>query len=322
MMDLALFDSHDPTIGEGWAKTATWVLGRLFAFKSVEVRFEDGDRIGREPSILACNATHQYDVVPIRYGLRVAGHDVTTLSKGKNYHGLAIRTASAKWGSIPLVSRGYIIVMDFQATFARKPSDSEYHAIRAYIDNGVPLPEGEVFEVVAGRARSVLGLPFNPSESTYRSCAHALYREMMGRTLGLCRRAIAQGYSLQMFPQGSSATRLSKGHIGAVQLARALHQPLLPIGVNGCLDVFPGRGRFAMAPGTVLLRVGEPFVPDLTALPDDFESFHPEHERLHHAVLEAQTALLMERINDLLDARYQWAPDQQSDGAAGTRRFT
>ena len=321
MMDLALFERHDPTIDEPWAKGLTWLLGRLFAFKSIDIRFENGERIGQEPAILATNATHQYDLLPIRYALRVADHKVTTLSKGKNYHGFFMRTVCTKSGSVPLVSRGYIIVMDFLGTFGRKPTDREYRALREHIEEAVPLPAGEVFDTIAERARTILGLPFNPSTGTYRECTRALYSEMMDLTLAQCRRAVSQGYALHVFPQGSSATRLSRGHIGAVQLAHAIGQPLLPIGVNGCLDVFPKNRRIAMAPGTVVLRTGSPFVPDLAELPDDFQAFHPEHERLQRATLQKQTDLLMERINDLLDERYQWAPDRRSDGSAGSDRF-
>lgn len=320
VMDLRFFDRHDPRPSEPWAKVVTRVTRRRFARVGLEVRIHGRERLGREPVLIACNATHQYDLVAIRYAFRNSGHDVVTLSKGKNYHGLAMRTFCVKLGSVPLVSRGYIIVMDFAAVHGRRPDEVEYRAIRRHLDGHAALPDGPVFEVLATRPRTILGRPFSPSIEDYRGALAGLYAEMMGRTLELCRRVMAAGHDVQIFPQGSSSTRLSEGRIGAVQVAHALGVPLLPIGVSGCLTVFPRHRSLTMAPGLVDMRVGDPLRLALD-VPDRFRPFDPEHEREFVAPLRAATDQLMEGINALLDPEYQWAPDRRSDGAAGVRRF-
>ncbi len=321
VMDLAFFEQHSPVPSEPWARSVTGLTRRLFRRAGLEVVIEGRERLGQTPCLLALNATHQYDLVPIRYAFRVAGHDVVTLSKGKNYHGLAMRTFSVKLGSVPLVSRGYIIVMDFLALHGRKPDEQEYRALRDLLDAGTPLPSRPTLDAVATRPRSMLGRPFAPAREPYRDAALALYREMMDRTLAHCRAAMSRGHDVQIFPQGSSSTRLSEGHIGAVQLAHALGVPVLPVGVSGCLTVLPKHRSIRMAPGRVTMRVGEAFRPDLTGLPAGFTAFDPGDERAAAPVLRRATDDLMERINLLLDPAYRWAEDRQSDGAVGVRRF-
>lgn len=321
VMDLKFFEGHDPTPSERWVRAITVLTRRRFRKHGLEVRINGRERLGGEPCLIACNATHQYDLVPMRYAFHTSGHPVVTLSKGKNYHGVLMRTFCTKLGSVPIVSRGYIIVMDFKALLGRKPEEAEYRALREHLDAGTPLPEGEIFDAMTNRPRTILGFAFDPTARSYRDTALALYSEMMGRTIALSRRAMEQGHDVQIFPQGSSSTRLSKGHIGAVQLAHALDVPIMPVGVNGCLTVLPRHRSMDMAAGLVHMRVGESLRVDLSALPDDFSPFDPAQERTFAAPLKAATQVVMERINGLLDPQYQWAEDQRSDGADGVRRF-
>lgn len=320
VMDLDFFAHHRPTPSTPWVVPVTALTTSLFRLRGVRVRFEGHRGPGAERAIFACNATHQFDLVPIRWLFHKAGHPVVTLSKGKNYHGLLMRTFCTELGSVPLVSRGYIIAMDFEAVHQRRPTNEEYRALRDHVNDDTPLPPLPALRAMATTHRSVLGHPFDGS-CTYAEAVRTLYRDMMTRTLALCRQANSQGHDLQMFPQGSSSQRLSRGHIGAVQLAHALGQPLVPVGVNGCLDVFPRRRSIRMARGEIVLRVGEPWVPPLQELPAGFRPFHPDDEAKHRQVLDAATAGLMERINALLDPRYQWSKDRQSDGAQGVKRF-
>jgi 1-acyl-sn-glycerol-3-phosphate acyltransferase len=320
-MDIAFFDHHDPIARPAWLAGVGVLVGTVFRLRGIVVRVDGHERLGDEPAILACNATHQYDLLPIRLALRRLGRAATTVSKGKNYHGRVMRTVSVALGSVPLVSRGYVVTMDFLALHGRKPSEAEYRALRHHLDTGAALPDGPTFDAVQGTPRHVLGMAFHPARRTWRETAEALYVAMMQRTVALCGQALARGADIQMFPQGSSATRLSEGHIGTMQLARALDLAVVPVGVSGCLEVFPQRRRLTMRAGEVVLRVGQPYRPDLAALPASFRPFDPTDETTFRPVLEHATRGLMERINGLVDPAYRWAPDRRGDGAAGVERF-
>ena len=93
-------------------------------------------------------------------------------------------------GNVPLASRGYVISGDFKQLFGRKPSNDEYRALRDHLDEGSPLPEGEVFDQLQNQARSILGEDYSPSQSTYRQAIESCFKQFMESSLIVAERLI------------------------------------------------------------------------------------------------------------------------------------
>ena len=73
--------------------------------------------------------------------------------------------------------------------------------------------------------------------------------------------------------------------------------------------------------GTITYRFGKPYHPKIDDLPSDFTAFHPEYERSQKHILERETQVAMEKINDLLDPDCQWDQNPEGDGFKGNDRF-
>ncbi len=321
MLTLELMRRHRPWAHPVALHTVHGLWRLLCLRHGVRVIVEGAERLPQTPAVVATNATHKYDLVPIRAALKECGHQATTVSKGKNWHDRASAFACDALGSLPLVSKGYILTMDFMAVIGRRPQEDEYAALRAHIDHGVALPPTEVFKRLSTTPRQILGGEFNPRVVGYRAAVLALYHTFQMHMLRLGRQAIARGVHIHIFPQGSVSTRLSTGRIGAVQIASALGLPIVPISVSGAQAVFANPGKMQLRSGTLMIRIGEPFMPDVSDLPRTFRPFHPEDEREFKPILQRSTDTLMEAINQRLDVQNQWSPERRSDGAQGTHRF-
>lgn len=304
----------------GWVEFLRRVTTPLMRARGVTVAYEGLEHVPSKPSLMVGNSTHRYEVVLLRWALDRRGIGVVIASKGKNYHAPWMRHFCVVAGSLPLVSRGYILTMDFLHVHGRRPTEEEYRALRDHVDAGAPLPDGPVFAALGAGPREVIGYPFSPSRTTYGECVAELYQVMMARTIELGRESLDAGYHLHVFPQGSVSSRLTRGQIGAVQLAHALGLSIVPVGINGCREVFPGASPWPH-PAELRFRFGPARAPDLTELPADFRPFHPDDERVHRAVLERATASIMDAIDERLDTRYRRQGDAPSDGAQGTSRF-
>jgi hypothetical protein len=123
-----------------------------------------------------------------------------------------------------------------------------------------------------------------------------VFDRMIDQVMRLNRQALEFGQHLLVFPQGTRSLRLSRGHIGVAQVAQHI---VYRIGKPLRLD------------GSELreYRVTEPFRPfTLDA-------------GVHRKAFEGMTAVVMDRINELLDPEYQYADEQASDGVRGMDRF-
>ena len=163
-------------------------------------------------------------------------------------------------------------------------------------------------------------MPFDPATRSLREVWRAVYRALLGEALRFAREAVAAGLSIQIYPEGTVASRLGQGRIGVMLFAHALGVPVVPAGMSGCREVFRGASA-ALRAGTVDVRFGAPHRPDLTALPEGFRAFDPDHEDQHRAALQGATDALMTRLDALLAPAYQHRDDHLHDGTVGTRRF-
>lgn len=279
------------------------------------------ERLPTGPVILATNASHRYDWLALRCDLRRRGIPVVSIAKGKYFQRSTMSLALGKVGVVPIVSRGYVIVVDFLAVHARRPEEAEYRAIRAHLDEATPLPSGAVFDALATRARLVLGLPFLPAQESYRSAIHRVYQHCMRETTRLARVAVERRHHVHIYPEGTVSSRLAEGRRGTVQFARALGLPVLPVGMSGCREVFRSSGSIRMRGGRIVLRFGELWRDADAELPRDFRPFDPAHEQEFGPALDRATSSLMERLDALLAPEYRRAPGGRADGTNGVARF-
>ncbi len=299
MLDRDFFRAYRALPSPFWE----YVVSRAWRMRRARVVFE-GFEAPASPVVFATNSTWKYDFMPFRVELERRRIPTVTITKGKNYHARAQGFLLRRLGVVPIVSRGYLLLVDFVAVTGRRPTEAEYAALRRYVDTGEALGAG--FDAITENARVLLGHAFDPAAGDYRSFVQGVYAAAMAETVRLCRDAVDAGAHVQIYPEGTVSSRLGPGRIGAVQLAHALGRPIVPAGISG------------IHTDTVTVRFGAPFVP---ALPADLVPFSPEHEAKHRAVLQRETDALMDRIDTLLDPACRRLAGFAPDGTTGTRRF-
>ena len=320
ILDLPAMQQLDPV-----PKTAVWWLtgGGLWLLQNRRgVRVElEGFQQPERPVLYAMNHSHYFDFMQSRRALWMQHRvQTSTFVKTRAFQNRVEGAYMKLMGNIPLVSRGYLISADYAELFGDKPDEATYRVLRGHLDHGTPLPEGEVFDALQGTARAMLGAGFDPAEGAYREALHGCYASAMATTLGHARAAAERGTSLHIYPQGLFSTRLSRGRIGAVQIAFALGLEVVPVGFSGMNELFEKNRMVPRSGGTLTMRFGAPYRIDRPELAG-FRPFHPDDEARLRPVLEAETQALMERINDLLDPAYTWSDDRIGDGLTGIQRF-
>lgn len=299
----------------------------------VEITLEGVENLPDEPVIYAMNHTDRYNYWPFQYRLyRQLDRYTATWVKGKYYQNALLGKFMEWTNNIPTVSRGYLIARDFANVVGRRPADSEYATLRAMVDATAydePAempPDREVAAIpksIFTEKRDMLGLPYDPRKHDYAPRLNELFQAMMERFVELNGEAFQKGLDLLVFPQGTRSIRLSRGRIGLAQIALFYRRTVVPVGCNGSDFVYPGNSPIAQS-GDITYRIGEPIEEDEMEpyyIEERFEPFTPEAERNHRDRFQAFVDLVMERINELLDERYQFGEEYESDGVSGTSRF-
>ena len=222
-------------------------------------------------------------------------------------------------GNVPLASRGYVISGDFKETFGRKPTDEEYRVLRDHLDKGEALPSDEVFEKLQGEARTFLGMDFNPSQLSYREMVERCFNDFMESTMVVAERAVRTGHFQHVNPQGTRSGRLTQGKPGVIHIAARLKLPILPVSILGMREVMPNDG-LKSAGGTITVRCGEVYQPELTDLSAEYRPFFVE-SRDDQAVIDRELSILMSKINILCDEDHCMVEDYISDAKTGVARF-
>lgn len=296
------------------------------------VALEGIDHFPTTPAILACNSTHKMDWFFFQELFMNLGLRAPIISKGKNWHEPMARFGCKFLDALPMVSRGYILSVDLGQVLGARPDEALYRAVRSHLDEDTALDESDPrVQAILETPRDILGAHFDPKQGSYRTFIEVLYfRFQHEHLLRMARDMVRQKHHIHIYPQGTVSGRLSRGRIGAVELAIALDVPIVPMGLSGAPDVFLDGSLPLLRGGEVTLRIGEPLTVqqalaeahlDRASIPDAFRPFHPRDEREHREPLQAATDVLMERINALLDPPYQWAQDRKSDGKQGVKRF-
>jgi 1-acyl-sn-glycerol-3-phosphate acyltransferase len=301
-----------------WEAAVTGAFHAMSLATRTRVTLRDA-RLPPGPVIFASNSTQKYDFMPLRQEAARLGWPLVTVTKAKNYHSRAMRPVLERTGVLPLASKGYVILVDVVASLGRRPEDAEYRALRRHLDEGVPLPESPDFLALQRRPRTILGYPYHPSSETLREGWRRAYRGLLGETLRLAREAVGAGHHLHIYPEGTVSGRLGPGRAGVMQLAWALDLPVVPLAMSGCRDAFRGQGLWLRG-GEIELRFGEPYRPDLSALPPGFRPFDPDDEQTYRPALQRATDDLMDRLDALLPPGLRRAAEA-GDPGHDTRRF-
>jgi 1-acyl-sn-glycerol-3-phosphate acyltransferase len=321
LIDIDQMAQIDPEIDSTWE----FVVRRLFSIARrvphpSEIAIFGKEHVPDRPVLFATNHTHMFDPFAFRLPLIDDGIRMVSWAKTRLYNDRLMGTFLKKLGNIPIASRGYVIASDFKEVFGRKPTDSEYRALRDHVDGGEPLADRDPYKTLEAAPRRMLGFGFDPEQMSYREAIEAAYGEMMQTTLGLARQGLDAGFHQHMCPQGAMSKRLTPGHIGVVEAAIALDLAVVPVGLSGFRELFRGHTPLSDG-GRGTIRIGEPLTVDRRGLPDDFRPFHPEDERQAKGALQRETDRIMEAINGLLEPGYQWADDGIGDQKQGVKRF-
>ena len=304
----------------------------------VDITLEGTSNLPDEPVIYAMNHTDRYNYWPFQYQLwQQLGRFTATWVKGKYYQNPLMGKFMEWMNNIPTVSRGYLIGRDFKNVTDERPAEGQYRTLRRLVDRaavadiegadaGDPPSADELAaipEAIFEQPRDLLGLDYDPARHEWAERLFEVFRAMMERFVDLNGEAFQKGLDLLVFPQGTRSIRLSRGRIGLAQIALFFDRTIVPVGCNGSDRVYPGDSPLAQS-GEIVYRIGEPIGADQRsefAIDEAFEPFTPEAEHRHRDRFQAFVDLVMERINELLDPRYQFRDEQESDGVQGARRF-
>jgi 1-acyl-sn-glycerol-3-phosphate acyltransferase len=297
----------------------------------IDIEIENIERIPREPVIFAMNHTDRFNYFPFMYKLwRKEGRYMTVWVKGKYYETRNVGMFMELTSNIPTVSRGYIITKDFVLTMGRRPTEAEYHTLRARVnaeaDPGLDPSSVDISQMpqrLLKTKRDILGVEFDPNRESYARGINNAFAAMMREFVALNERSFDLGLDLLVFPQGTRSIRLPRGRIGMMQIALRYKKTIVPVGCNGCDLIYPGSVPIAKK-GTVVYRIGEPIrYEELSAfhIGEPFEPFSAEAEHKYRDKFQGAVDVVMDRINALLDPQYQYSDDLKSTGVRGTSRF-
>ncbi len=276
------------------------------------------ENLPRGPAIFCPNHTHKFDFLPLRAALLHHDLQLMTWIKARDYKHPAMRWILGKGGNIPLVSRGFLIASHFASVHRRKPSEDEYRALRAHVDEAAPVDPSLTAPLDA--PASIAGVAL-PGRLDFRSAIREAYRVLMGESLRLARQGRDAGRHQHIYPQGATSKQLTPGHPGAVQAALALGVPIVPVGVSGCREVFVAKDHPLSRGGRVVIRIARPITVNRSIVPPDYRPFDPEHEDAHYEALQRETDRVMQVINECCEPEYRWASDGRSDAKQGVARF-
>jgi 1-acyl-sn-glycerol-3-phosphate acyltransferase len=313
-----LLQKTDPICSPGWTFAGRSFCELMFALPPrARVRLEGAENLPKKPSLFCPNHTHKLDFLPFRAALlRHNGMQLMTWVKARDFKAPLMRWVLGNGGSIPMVSRGYLIAADFHAVMGRKPTEAEYRQLRDHIDQGHPL-DTTMIRLLGPRRIAGVAVDF---WGGYRLALLSAYETLMGESLRHARRGQGLGRHQHIYPQGARSSQLTPGRIGAVQVAVALDLPIVPVGISGCREAFIGPVGPLTRGSEVVVRIGRPMSVQ-GVVPYGFRPFHWADEDRYRDPLTEATERVMEAINELCEPGYRWAPDLRSDAKQGIPRF-
>lgn len=269
------------------------------------------------PVYLAMNHTDRFNYLPFQVELMME-HDrfAATWVKGKYFNNPVMRQFLVSTSNIPTPSRGYLITSDVVETLGAPPREDLYRLLRDAVDeswddsellrraDGIALLDATT--VIVETDRDMLGIPYRFGDG-YTSTMRRLFQRMMERFVALNEQAFDIGLFVLVFPEGTRSKRLTVGRTGLAQMALRTGHAIVPIGCNGTDEVYPGDMPLASG-GEVVYRIGRPITHDDELadfqIDEEFTPFTDDAE-VHADAFRGATAVVMSRINDLLDPKYR-----------------
>lgn len=297
--------------------------------RKTHIIIENIENIPRDKAVIyAMNHTDNYNYWPFMYKLyRQGDHpSIAPWVKGKYYKNPLLKFFFDANNNIPLPSRGYLLTKDFQATVNRLPTRVEYRLLRNLIDER--LTPDKVLAQATDAVKQVITTArhtFNPNRQPYGEYMEATYNRLMARVAEISRDALLnKNISLLIFPQGTRSIRLLPGLTGLAQIALKTGAPVVPVGCNGSDQCYRNILPFS-AGGKIVYRVGKPLTPadDLApfTINRPYQPFTRTAAKQFKRQFQKATDLIMNRINQLLDPQYQFAPDAEAIAGTGVGRF-
>lgn len=300
----------------------------------VDIVFENVPDKVDEPFLMAMNHTDRYNYFPLLVKWHMdTGRYPAAWAKGKYYENAFLGAMLERMGTLPVVSRGYLIVRDHLDVTGRRPNEIEYRTLRDWVEEGGGLPRkqtdrmepppGLVDERLFTQPRNILGRNFDPERENWCEAINALFADMMIRFMELHEETFERGRDLLIFPEGTRQLRIGPARPGIGQLALHTRRPILPVGCSGSDKLHPGANPFAKK-GRVVYRFGTPIPYEELApyhVDEPFIPFTVEAERAHGDQFQAVADLVMDRVNDLVDPEYRRDVSQDTADEKGARRF-
>ncbi len=318
MTDIRLIEQHPGVPSPFWTRLATYYATFQCALTRTTFKLR-GPHAFKEPVLFATNASQKYDFLPFRYALKKFDLAPTmTLVKSKYYQSALARAALNRAGSIPIVSKGYLITLDFRAVTGRRPTNAEYRVIRDAIDSGDDLPS-ELQTLLQTKTRRCCGRQYEAGTG-YSTFMRGLYADLLAALIERCKYANRQGVHIHIYPEGTTSGRLGQGRIGAVQMAWATGLPIVPVGISGTHTAMSHDGVMTR-PGEIELHFGEPIKLPSDLLPASFTAFSPADERTYAEPLQAWTKRIMDELDRLLPSSYGYEGQANPTMPTGASRF-
>jgi 1-acyl-sn-glycerol-3-phosphate acyltransferase len=300
----------------------------------VEIVYENVPDDIDEPFLMAMNHTDRYNYFPFLVKWYMdTGRYPAAWAKGKYYENPIMGAMLERMGTLPVVSRGYLIVRDFLDVTGRQPDEEEYRLLRHWVEKGGGLAReqsdtfrpdpGRVDERVLTKPRNILGRDFDPTRQSWCEAINALFADMMTRFMELHEETFDRGRDLLIFPEGTRSIRIAAARPGIGQLALYTRRPILPVGCSGSDKLHPGYNPFAKK-GRVVYRFAAPIPYEELApfhIDEPFIPFTVDAERRYGDKFQAVADLVMDRINECVEPAYQRLEEVDTVIEKGARRF-
>ena len=292
-------------------------VARLLQFmyrwpEKTEIVLEGLDNLPADRSvILALNHTDRYNYWPLQYELhhRQCARYTVAWVKAKYYQNKMLAQFFDQCNNLPLPSRGYFILKDAQETLGRRLEKEEYRFLRALCDLKIERsPETEKIEKGIAPIFEKARRDFSPSAESYV----CFMNRWCDRVMALVeRRSLESLYDcekhLLVFPQGTRSRRLLPAKTGVLQFALKHAIPVVPVGSNGCENIYPGASPWPSG-GRVVYRIGKMLTHNdmfkECSLPKEFRPFTNDAQA-HKDTLERAAHALTGAIDELLDPPYR-----------------
>jgi len=297
--------------------------------RRTQIILEGVENIPRDRGVfLAMNHTDRFNYLPFQYAMYRRGdlRYTSTWVKGRYYANRIMAWLLDITNNIPMPSRGYVICNKFYQATGSAPDEQQYRLLRDLVDENISLDDARVKD--AGKTLSAFiheGLS-DYSGDDFFDRFNALFDPLMAQVVALNRRALGERkLNVLVFPQGTRSVRLGQGRTGLAQISQHLSAPIVPVGCNGSDKLYSSNIPLSRG-GRVVYRIGRPLEVDGPELAPHRVPPHvaPLTSSANHTYgdhYQAITAILMKRINGLLDPAYQSLTDAASDSVQGVARF-